>query len=270
LMSAQLSLTIDWAKLDDTALSASADLAGCKVVKSPSRLSAEALEGAFIHRVPVGDGWSGYLLGPGNPDFVPLAEISPHLVRSVIYTEDPTFYEHQGFSGDFQGALVRNLKEGRIGWGGSSITNQMVKNVFLTRDKTLARKLQEFILTWHVENAISKERILEIYFNAIEYGPGLYGIGRAADLYFKRTPRRLGVIESAFISTLLPAPAVRYQQYCRRAHTLWTQQKIENIVDGMWTRELIDEEAYLLAIEAPLYFRGDPASEPMCAGKVRK
>ena len=99
---------------------------------------------------------------------------------------------------------------------------QMVKNVLLYREKTLARKLQELFLTWHVENTLTKDRILEIYFNVIEYGPGLYGIGPAAGTSSARRPKDLNPVEAAFFSSILPSPKERYKQYCAGTLTKWT------------------------------------------------
>jgi membrane peptidoglycan carboxypeptidase len=91
---------------------------------------------------------------------------------------------------------------------------QMVKNVLLAHEKTLSRKLQELFLVWYLEQLLPKQRILEIYFNAIEFGPRLYGIGPAARHYFGKSASDLGPLEAAFFSSILPSPKRRYVQYC--------------------------------------------------------
>jgi membrane peptidoglycan carboxypeptidase len=133
---------------------------------------------------------------------------------------------------------------------------QVVKNVLLSREKTISRKLQELFLTWHIENALTKDRILEIYVNAIEFGPGLYGIGPAARQYFAKHPRTLNPVESAFLASLLPAPTKRYKQYCGGYVRRSTSAKIERILGFMHRRKRLDEEQYAAALETPLSFRG--------------
>ena len=130
-----------------------------------------------------------FMVGPENPDFTPYAEISPHVVKAFLTTEDAGFFRHRGFiPSQFRKALARNLKRGGFRLGASTISMQMVKNVLLSHEKTLSRKLQELFLVWYLEQELSKERIMEIYLNAIEFGPGIYGIGAAARHYFGKQP----------------------------------------------------------------------------------
>ena len=104
-------------------------------------------------------------------------------------TEDNGFFKHRGWvSSEFKSALRKNLQRGGFRLGASSITMQMMKNVLLTREKTLSRKLQELFLVWYIEQNLPKERILELYFNAIEFGPRIYGIGAATRHYFGKQP----------------------------------------------------------------------------------
>ena len=158
------------------------------------------------------------VVGPDNPDFVPYDEISPYLVGSIMTTEDNGFFKHHGWvSSEFKSALRRNLQRGGFRLGASSITMQMVKNVLLTKEKTLSRKLQELFLVWYLEQNLPKERILELYFNAIEFGPRIYGIGAATRHYFGKKPSELTPLEAAFFSSILPSPKRRYVQYCHGA-----------------------------------------------------
>ena len=145
------------------------------------------------------------VVGPDNPDFAPYDQISPYLVSSIMTTEDNGFFKHHGWvSSEFKSALRRNLKGGGFRLGASSITMQMTKNVLLTKDKTLSRKLQELFLVWYLEQELPKERILELYFNAIEFGPRIYGIGAATRHYFGKKPADLTPLEAAFFSSILP------------------------------------------------------------------
>src|SRR4030095_3467548 len=135
------------------------------------------------------------------------------LTASILTTEDNGFFKHRGWvSSEFRNALKRNLQRGGFRGGASSITMQMVKNVLLTQEKTLSRKLQELFLVWYLEQELPKERILELYLHAIEFGPRIYGIGAASRHYFGKKPGELNPIEGAFFSSILPSPKRRYVQ----------------------------------------------------------
>lgn len=258
-----LKLAIDWANLDATTLGGSVGIRNCKVVQRPSDSPARLNED-FEHYVEVEKGeWISFDVGPDNPEFVPLSEISPYVMKSIMSTEDSAFEKHHGFiPSEFRSALVNNLKAGRFRYGASSITMQMVKNVLLYRKKTLARKLQELYLTWDVENVLSKARIMEIYLNVIEYGPGLYGIGPAAQHYFGKPAKELTPTEAAFFSSILPAPKQRYKQYCEGTLSHWTESKIARILNIMLKRKRLTQEEYDAAVATPLVFAKDGTESP--------
>jgi hypothetical protein len=263
---------IDWSDLDATQLDGHIGIKHCRVVDEPAD-SPKRLEEEFAHDVEVEQGeWVSFDVGPTNDEFVPLDQISPFLIKSIMSTEDSSFYQHHGFiTSEFRGALVKNLKAGKFVQGASSITMQMVKNVLLYREKTLARKLQELFLTWHVETTLTKDRILEIYLNVIEYGPGLYGIGPAAYHFFGKKPADLNPVEAAFFSTILPSPKVRYQQYCAGTLTRWTTGKIDRILQIMLKRDRLTQPEYDAAIATPLVFSKDGAeTEDDCLKRVKK
>jgi Transglycosylase len=254
---------VDWADLKATKLGGSIGIRGCKVKKAPEEMDATRLEDSFEHEVEVApEKWQKLVIGPENPDFVPLIEVSPYLVKSLMTTEDSSFYRHRGFiTREFRTALIKNLEAGRFRYGASSISMQMVKNVLLYRDKTLARKLQELFLTWYLETKLEKDRILEIYLNAIEYGPGLYGIKPAAMQYFGKLPIELGPTEAAFFSSILPSPKRRYKQFCKDKLTNWTIRKVERILAAMYKRERLTEEELQLARMTPLVFQPDKSGD---------
>jgi Transglycosylase/Domain of Unknown Function (DUF748) len=256
--STDLQLAIDFAHLDDVVLDGSVGIKNCKVKEQPEASPKRLLE-SFEHFVEVDkDQWISFIVGPENPDFVPYEDISPNLVNSIMTTEDSGFMKHHGFIvSEFRSALIKNLKAGYFRYGASSITMQLVKNVLLYREKTLSRKLQELFFTWDVENSLEKERILEIYFNVIEYGPGLYGIGPAVQHFFGKTPKELTPVEAAFFSSILPAPKQRYQQYCKGTLTQWTSDKIARILGLMFKRGRLTEEEYQTALDTPLHFLRD-------------
>jgi hypothetical protein len=263
---------IDWNDLDATQLDGHIGIKQCKVVDEPAD-SPKRLKDEFEQYVEVEQGeWESFVVGPSNDEFVPLDQISPYLVKSIMSTEDSAFYQHHGFiTTEFRTALVNNLKAGKFVQGASSITMQMVKNVLLYREKTLARKLQELFLTWHVENTLDKDRILEIYLNVIEYGPGLYGIGPAAYHFFGKKPKDLTPTEAAFFSTILPSPKERYKQYCAGTLTRWTEGKIDRILQIMLKRDRLTQAEYDAAIATPLLFSKDGMeTEEDCMKRVKK
>jgi membrane peptidoglycan carboxypeptidase len=203
---------------------------------------------------------------------VPITEVSPNLLNSLMTTEDNAFYHHKGFiTREFRSALIKNLDAGYFKYGASSITMQTVKNVLLYREKTLSRKLQELFLTYSIEQVLDKDRIFEIYVNAIEYGPGLYGIGPAARHYFGKEPRDLSPREAAFFSSILPSPKARYRQYCKGTLTRWTESKIERILGLMLKRGRITQPEYDEAMAQPLVFVKDGTeTEDECIRRVKQ
>ena len=149
------------------------------------------------------------LLSTHNPYYTPISEISPFLKKAVLTSEDPSFYHHSGFISEaFKQSIIKNIKTKNFTRGASTISMQLVKNVFLTREKTLSRKLEEILLTYILENnrIASKERMLEVYFNIIEWGPDVYGIGEAAAYYFDKHPSMLTLDESVFLASIVPSP----------------------------------------------------------------
>src|SRR5690606_7442641 len=125
--------------------------------------------------------------GPGTANWVSIHAMSPYFIHAVLAHEDAGFFNHTGFSIlSVDRALLRTLREGRFVLGASTISMPLAKNLFLNREKTLARKVQEALLTWWLETALTKKKLLELYLNIIEYGPGVYGIRHAARYYFGR------------------------------------------------------------------------------------
>lgn len=168
------------------------------------------INGSFMHRVYERDRLvASFLVGPENPDFVPLEEISIFARAAVMTSEDGSFYYHNGFNQDaFREAIATNIKEKRFARGGSTITMQLVKNIFLTRNKTLARKIEEAIIVWLIENKnlVAKQRMYEVYLNMIEWGPGIYGINQASHFYFNKPPQNINFGEAVYLASIVPHP----------------------------------------------------------------
>lgn len=155
-----------------------------------------------------------FQVGPENPFFTSLQSISPYLQNAVLTAEDPSFFRHSGFLQEaFRESIITNIKKKRFARGGSTISMQLVKNVFLSRNKSISRKLEEIMIVWIMEQQrlVSKERMFEVYLNIIEWGPDVYGIGEASRFYFSKSPAELNLAESVFLSSLIPNP--KYFKY---------------------------------------------------------
>lgn len=149
------------------------------------------------------------IVGPENPDYTPINQISPDLRNALLTSEDYNFFTHNGFNEKaFRVSIATNFKEKSFKRGASTISMQLVKNAFLSRNKTLSRKIEEILIVWLIENEhlVSKERMYEVYLNIIEWGKNIYGIGEAARYYFAKTPADLNLGESIFLAFVVPRP----------------------------------------------------------------
>jgi monofunctional glycosyltransferase len=139
--------------------------------------------------------------------WVPLRKVSPYLIKAVIIAEDDKFYRHEGF--DFaamQRAFEEDLKKKQFSAGGSTISQQLAKNMFLSPAKNPLRKIKEAIYTWRLERSLSKKRIVEIYVNIAEWGDGIFGIQAAAEHYYGKNAKSLTAQEAARLASVLPNP----------------------------------------------------------------
>jgi len=139
--------------------------------------------------------------------WVPLSRISPYLVKAVLIAEDDKFWSHEGF--DFDGikqAIERDLQAGKLKFGGSTITQQLARNVYLSPDKSFWRKIREAAITWRMEQVLSKKRILELYLNVVEWGDGIFGAEAASRHYFEKPAAELSPREAARLAVVLPSP----------------------------------------------------------------
>jgi membrane peptidoglycan carboxypeptidase len=133
------------------------------------------------------------------------------MATAVVICEDARFFSHGGFDAkSIQSSIRDNLREGRFVRGASTVSMQLAKNLFLEREKTLSRKLQEAVLTLLLEQSLRKEEILELYLNVVEFGPGIYGIGPAAAHYFRSSAKDLSLGQALYLATLLPNPKIHH------------------------------------------------------------
>ncbi|SKD10360.1 Transglycosylase [Chitinophaga ginsengisegetis] len=168
------------------------------------------LKQPFVHNVYDGDiAVKSINLDSGNSFFLPLDKISADLKKVIICTEDPHYYTHKGIDSEaIFLAMASNIKSRKLSRGASTITMQVVRNLFLYHRKNFQRKIEEVILTWYLEEvfSIGKDRILEIYLNIIELGPGIYGVQEAAYFYFDKPANQLTLTESLALAYIIPRP----------------------------------------------------------------
>ncbi len=139
--------------------------------------------------------------------WVKLKQISPYVIKAVLISEDDKFWNHDGFdTKGLEDAFERNLKDGKFSAGGSTISQQLSKNLYLTPSKNPIRKIKEAILTYRIEHTLSKRRIIEIYLNVAEWGDGIFGIEAAARHYFHKSAKNLTAMEAAKLASVLPNP----------------------------------------------------------------
>lgn len=204
-----LDLFVDLDNPDSVRLTAGMDKKGFRI-NSWGKTNLAKINTPFTY-IPYEDGKAmrSIDVSPNNPNFTPLNEISPNLRNAVLTTEDPSFFSHKGFVIDaFKMSITANLKAKAFKRGGSTISMQLVKNVFLGREKTLVRKIEEILMVWLIENnqIVSKNRMFEVYLNIIEWGRNVYGIGEASRFYFGKHPSQLNVGESIYLASIIPKP----------------------------------------------------------------
>ena len=221
----------------------------------------ERLRGPFVHHATAFDGREVAIdVSPGSPDFVALDEVPPLFVQALLLGEDAGFWSHHGIDlGELPAAVATNLERGTFARGASTITQQLAKNLFLSREKRIGRKLAEASLALLLDAALGKRRVLEIYLNVIEWGPGLYGLDPAARHYFGRGPAELTPKQMAFLVSMIPGP-VKYQRSIEGGvPTPFFDGLMASLLAKLHATGALDDAAYEAALAAPL---GLVASEP--------
>lgn len=199
-------------------------------------------------------------LCPGTSTYIPLSQISKYMQKTVVLTEDSRFYDHKGFDWEsIEKSAKENLANGKIKRGGSTISQQLAKNLYLSKDKSLARKLAEAFITLQIEKHLTKKEILEKYLNVIEFGKNIYGIKAAARHYFDKSPSQLDVIESAFLAMLLPSPVKYSKSFKNKQLTPFAYRRVKTIIENMFQYHRIDEMEYQTAMNRlPSFLSPEP------------
>jgi len=241
----EFELIVDKQKLERSKLNVSIDHEECRAITLGPLVDVEKMNSPkFVHKIVEEDLKSPILVGPGTDSYVPIQEIPFHVQQAALATEDMAFFRHEGFRiGLINRAIRLNLDYGWYVYGGSTISQQLVKNLFLSTEKTLARKLEEAIIVWEMEKKVEKERILELYLNCIEFGKHIYGIKAAAQAYFNKEPKDLTPLEAAFIMATKPAPRYAYNVYKSRKFNKWWVERMQGILTRLWKEmHVLDEE----------------------------
>lgn len=236
-----------------------------KIDFSPPRQMPPAisrLRGDFVFRPEDGSGPQRPIdVSLASPDFIALHDIPPLFVRTLLLAEDAGFYGHRGIDlRELPSALLTNWSRGGAARGASTITQQLAKNLFLSRDKEVGRKLQELAITFLLESALGKDRILEIYLNIIEWGPGLRGLRPAARHYFDSEPQALTPTQMAFLVAIIPGPIKYQSSFARGTPGPGLRLLIDNLLTKLRSVEAIGEEEYQQALSEPIVVAGGKQS----------
>ncbi|HRZ79300.1 MAG TPA: biosynthetic peptidoglycan transglycosylase [bacterium] len=194
-------------------------------------------------------------IGPASDSFVPIEYLPEHVYWAVVISEDAGFFMHPGIDfAELGAAVIDNIKNNKLR-GGSTITQQLAKNLFLNRQKTLIRKFQEMLLAVELDSTFSKNRLLEMYLNMIEWAPGIFGISQAAHYYFDKSPYELTPLESAYLASVIPGPyKYHYQFLTDTVNDKW-MSNLHRILNIMQENGHITFEQYVDALGNVIVFR---------------
>jgi monofunctional biosynthetic peptidoglycan transglycosylase len=202
--------------------------------------------------------WQGeyhpFVVGPKNPHWTPSGRIPPEMKWAVILAEDANFYKHEGFDVKaIKNAIKYDLEKKSLKRGASTITQQTAKNLFLSREKTVTRKLKEIYLAWRMEQELTKGRIIEFYLNVVELGPMVYGIGHGSHYYFGKPASALTPRECAFLAAMLPGPRLAYNPYKNLGKVL---KRSDMILKLLRKNGVLGEGEYQAALASELNIAG--------------
>lgn len=225
----------------------------CRVEREPTHADAAGLLGRYTHKYPGG----ARIMALGGADYVPLTQVPAHVVYAFLAAEDARFFQHNGFDLDqIRRSFEINVVKNRVERGGSTISQQLAKNLFLTPERTIGRKLAEAVLTWRIESRVPKSRMFELYVNLVQLGENIYGIGPAAWHWFGKRPFELTVAEAAFIASLAPAPATSDRRVHERGSMdAETERRYRAVLGSMRVHGMARPDIVAWALRQRLAFR---------------
>ncbi len=259
------SLDLNVAHPESTRFTADVVPHGLRLGPDGARVPLGRLAGPFLARIHLPRDRVVFRdLSSANPHFRPLERISPLLRQALLTNEDGGFYQHRGFNtGAIQAAMAENLRAGAFRRGAGTITMQLARNLFLGHRRTLSRKGQEVVMAWVLEHltGLSKDRLLEIYLNVIEWGPGVHGANEAARYYFDRDADDLTLDEALFLTVLVPSPA-RWRSRVDAHGDLraWARAQMAFIARKMASRGVLTPEQVPPAEALAIELRGPAAA----------
>jgi monofunctional biosynthetic peptidoglycan transglycosylase len=187
--------------------------------------------------------------------WTPLNQISKKAQGAVLVSEDWAFYQHPGYDEkQIKEAIESSLEAHKLKRGASTITQQVVRNIYLTKNKSMSRKLRELWMATKVEKVLGKKKILELYFNIAEWGEGIFGISAAARFYFNKTPAELNAREGAFLAMLLPSPKKYSISFRQKSLTPYARKTIRDILGKMVQAGYLTGEERIAEWNTPLSF----------------
>ncbi len=232
----------------------------CRVRTVPPAIAPRRFRAPWRREVKGADGLPVEIeSGPGTPSWTNYEDISPHLETAVIVCEDGNFFGHHGIDYQaIQNSIRMNLEAGKFLRGGSTISMQLTKNLYLSRAKNLSRKLEEAVLTILLEQELSKHELIELYLNVIEFGPGIYGVRDAARYYFDEEPRRLSLGQALYLGSILPSPDTLHFQPDGRVSPGWGRylQKLMHLAKRI--RRISEDELAAGLAEEVAFRRPNP------------
>ena len=176
-------------------------------------------------------------------NWVPLKNIAKITQQAIVVSEDWSFYEHEGVDwAQIQKALEDSIKDGKKPRGASTITQQLVKNLYLSPDYSFIRKAREAVIAHTMDRKLSKDKILEVYLNVVEFGPGIYGVDAASQHYFKKSASELSAKESAFLAMMLPSPNRYYQSFKEKKLSEFAEETIESILEKLRLAKFLNKD----------------------------
>ncbi|MDX9732355.1 MAG: biosynthetic peptidoglycan transglycosylase [Bdellovibrionales bacterium] len=200
-------------------------------------------------------------LCPGTANYVTYAQIAPVMKNAVVVSEDASFWDHEGIDWiELRKSFETNIERGRLARGGSTITQQLAKNVYLSADKSLLRKAREAVIAIRLERQYDKKFLLEKYLNVVEFDKNVYGVRQASTHYFKTHPSQLSVAQAAWLTFLLPNPAKYSVSFHKKQLTPFAYKRMTEIVNRLARFKRISEDERVAALYEVRGLFGGPTS----------
>jgi hypothetical protein len=232
----------------------------CRVTDVPPSVDVARFKKPWkrVVRAPVGEDTVEIDAGPGTPGWASLGQISRFAEVGVVSFEDARFRQHEGFDAEaIRNSIRENLRTMRFTRGASTISMQLAKNLYLYREKRLARKIEEAILTTYLEQALTKDQIIELYLNVVEFGPLVYGVDAAAKHYFNTSAGQLTLAQAFYLASVLPSPKVEHFAVGGAVSPGWLKHLRTVMKHAHKRKRLSDEDLGAGLGEIPV--RGSPA-----------